>query len=92
VEARARRAAAAVGLAAVLVASIGVLYLRPWQAFAPTPAARPSPRPTAQLVDAENGWSILLRETPPGSVESAPTGLARSRDGGRHWTLVAAPR
>jgi photosystem II stability/assembly factor-like uncharacterized protein len=88
VEARARRAAAAVALAAALVAAVGAFYLQPWQAFAPAPqrpaAPRPSPAPSAtvvqqmQFVSANVGWIVT------GSAGSAS--LLRTGDGGRHWT------
>jgi hypothetical protein len=66
VEARARRALAAVGFAAVVVAAIGVFYLRPWVGL--VPASRPSPRPTPplraapvpqeQFLSASPGWVV----------------------------------
>jgi photosystem II stability/assembly factor-like uncharacterized protein len=86
VEARARRAAAAVGLATLVVAAIGVFYLRPWQAFAPGPAALPAPRPPAarpatlqqvQFVSASLGWVV--------TGGPASSSLFRTTDAGRHW-------
>jgi photosystem II stability/assembly factor-like uncharacterized protein len=81
VQARARRAAAAVGLATVVVAAIGALYLRPWHTFAPAPGS-PSPRPPAallqlQFLSADLGWVVT------GGLGSAS--LLRTTDGGRHW-------
>lgn len=85
VEARARRAAGAVGLAAVVVAAIGVFHLRPWQVFAPATARPPSPRPVAPLVTLQQlqflsgslGWVVTGR---PNS-----SALYRTTDSGRHW-------
>jgi photosystem II stability/assembly factor-like uncharacterized protein len=85
VEARARRALAAVGFAAVVVAAIGVFYLRPWVGLVPAP--RPSPRPTLpppaapvleeQFLSGSLGWVV----TGTGDASS----LFRTADGGRHW-------
>jgi photosystem II stability/assembly factor-like uncharacterized protein len=86
VEARARRAAAAVGLAAALVAATGVFYLKPWQALTSRPAARPSamvsarpatPIQQVQFVSPTVGWVV----TGDGSAAA----LFRTTDGGRHW-------
>ena len=84
-EARARRALAAVGFAAVVVAAIGVFYLRPWVGLVPT--SRPSPRPTIappaapvlheEFLSASVGWVVT------GSQSAAS--LFRTTDGGRHW-------
>lgn len=90
-EARARRAAAAVALAAVVVAAIGVFYLRPWQGFAPAPgpnarstlvqlrppAARPAMVQQVQVLSGDLGWVVM------GGPASAS--LFRTTDGGRHW-------
>jgi photosystem II stability/assembly factor-like uncharacterized protein len=68
-----------------VVAAIGIVYLRPWQAFAPA-AAPPSRVPTAaptawvrqmQFVSANQGWVVT------GNQESAS--LLHTTDGGRHW-------
>jgi len=88
VKARAGRAAAAVGLAAVVVAMIGVFYLRPWHTFAPTPkptmpsAAVEQLRPQMELqqlqfLSANLGWVVA------GGPASAS--LFRTTDGGEHW-------
>jgi len=86
-EVRARRALAAVGMAAVLVAVVGAMYLKPWQAFtlAPARAATVSAAPTwppvsvqqAQFLSATAGWVVT------GGVSSST--LFRTTDGGRHW-------
>jgi photosystem II stability/assembly factor-like uncharacterized protein len=85
VGARARRAAAAVGLAAVVVAAIGAFYLRPWQAFAPASAPARTPRPLAlpvmvqqvQFLSGSLGWVVTGR--------SNSSALYRTTDGGHHW-------
>jgi photosystem II stability/assembly factor-like uncharacterized protein len=82
VEARARRAAAAVGLAAALVAAVGVFYLEPWQAFERAPAKPAPERPPvavlqAKFVSATTGWVVT------GGPDSAS--LFRTTDGGSHW-------
>jgi photosystem II stability/assembly factor-like uncharacterized protein len=85
VEARARRALAAVGFAAVVVAAIGVFYLRPWAGLELTsrPAPRPTPIPPAgtvleeQFLSATQGWVVIA------SPDAAT--LFRTTDGGRHW-------
>jgi len=82
VEARARRAAAAVGAAAVLVAAVGAFYLKPWQALvlakpAPPPAHTSVPVQQAQFLSATTGWVVT------GGASSAS--LFRTTDGGRHW-------
>jgi len=85
VDARARRAAAAVGLAAVVVAAIGALYLRPWQALAPPPAHARAPRPPPPAVTVQQvqflsgtlGWIVTGR--------SNSSALFRTTDGGQHW-------
>jgi photosystem II stability/assembly factor-like uncharacterized protein len=84
-DARARHAVAAVGLAVVLVAVVGVLYLRPWQALGPaperpSPSTQPTPMPQvleAQFPAASAGWVVT------GRVSSAS--LFHTTDGGRHW-------
>lgn len=83
-EARARRAAAAVGLAAALVAAAGAFYLRPWQGFTHPPAPAPPRSARApvtvlqtQFVSATTGWVVT------GGTSSAA--LFRTTDGGRHW-------
>src|SRR5215470_8802784 len=96
IEMQARRAVAATGLAALVVAAIGVIYLRPWQAFAPAP--RPAVRPTfvqqlrpqatppamvqqLQFLSANLGWVV----TGGYGSASASASLFRTTDGGRHW-------
>ncbi|TMC09717.1 MAG: hypothetical protein E6J41_09980 [Chloroflexi bacterium] len=81
-EARARRAAAAVGLAAVLVAAVGAFYLKPWRALvlakpAPPPARSSVPVRQVQFLSATTGWVVT------GGDSSAS--LFRTTDGGRHW-------
>src|SRR5215472_10422311 len=85
VEARARRAVAAVGLAAVVIAAIGVFYLRPWVGL--VPASRPSPRPTRPLPAAPLLQEQFLSATLGWVVTGDPSAasLFRTTDGGRHW-------
>jgi len=85
VEARARRAVAAVGLAAVVIAAIGVFYLRPWVGL--VPASRPSPRPARPLPAAPLLQERFLSATLGWVVTGNPSAasLFRTTDGGRHW-------
>jgi photosystem II stability/assembly factor-like uncharacterized protein len=77
---------AAVGLAAALVAAVGLLYLRPWQAFAPRPAPPPAPTPIAatapiqqvRFLSSDLGWVVTGDATEGAS-------LFRTTDGGRRW-------
>jgi hypothetical protein len=45
---------------------------------------------TLQIADPDHGWAVLIRETPSGTAPPSG-GLARTLDGGRHWSLVALP-
>jgi len=85
VEARARRALAAVGFAAVVVVAIGVFYLRPWTALAPVPRppAQPTLPPPGPPVQQEQFLSGSLGWVVTGGPSAAR--LFRTTDGGRHW-------
>ena len=62
-EPRAWRALTALGLAAVVVAAVGLTYLRPWQGLAPTRVAPQRAAPARQVsvqqmqfLSATQGW------------------------------------
>jgi photosystem II stability/assembly factor-like uncharacterized protein len=81
---RARRALAAVGVAAAVVVAVGMTYLRPWQALAPAPSAtgraapvRPVSVQQAQFLSATLGWVV--------TGDTSSSTLFRTVDGGRHW-------
>jgi hypothetical protein len=40
------------------------------------------------MVDRDHGWAILRSAGPSGAMQSQ---LARTVDGGQHWSLVAVP-
>ncbi len=86
-EARARRALAAVGLAAVLVVVVGATYLKPWRALtlAPAPAAtvRAAPLRPAVSVQQVHFLSATVGWVVTGSASFST--LFRTLDGGRHW-------
>jgi photosystem II stability/assembly factor-like uncharacterized protein len=84
-EPRAQRALGAVGLAVVVVAAVGAVYLRPWQWTPPVPgpaAARAAPAIPAsvqqvQFLSPAVGWVVT-----DGPASAA---LFHTTDGGRHW-------
>lgn len=86
-EARARRALTAVGLAAVLVAAVGATYLKPWQGLTPTPPPRvtgtTAPPRAAVSVQQVHFLSATLGWVVTGGPSSST--LFRTTDGGRHW-------
>jgi len=43
------------------------------------------------MVDRSNGWALVLSPVTRDPAVPPATGLARTVDGGRHWTLVSTP-
>jgi len=61
-----------------------------WRALGQVPAGWLVSRIT--MADRDNGWALLLTSATGGPAVIAARGLARTGDGGRHWTLVSTPR
>lgn len=83
-EPRAWRALTALGLAAAVVAAVGLTYLRPWQGLAPTRATPQRAAPVAkvsvqqmQFLSPTLGWVV--------TGDASASKLFHTTDGGRRW-------
>jgi len=83
-EPRAWRALTALGLAAAVVAAVGLTYLRPWQGLAPTRVAPQRAAPARQVsvqqmqfLSATQGWVV--------TGDASSSTLFHTTDGGRRW-------